>query len=181
MVLSTAARDRIVRRLLAEAQKLGEWAASESLLPDDPARSFELALTITEKDKTKTVIKYKKRKGQPKSVNADLQETDWDAITAAIQFSKAEAPWEIVQFFKKRQNALASAKALSVIPCLKKTGTPFSQVETQWLNSLLRRARTPYRLRSAGRGKKAYQFFIVEAEEAPPKSNERQLDLFEHP
>lgn len=179
MTLSTAARDRIVRRLLAEAQRLQEWAVSENLLPDDPLRSFGLALTITEKDKTKTVIKHKKRRGQPKSVNADLQEADWDAISAAIQFSKAEAPWEIFQFFKRRGNALASVKALSTIPCLKKTHTPFSQVETQWLNSLLRRAGAPYRLRSAGRGQKAYRFFIIEKEDDATKSNERQLKLFE--
>ncbi|MDO8582578.1 MAG: hypothetical protein Q7R63_01105 [bacterium] len=182
MAINAAARAKLVCRLLEETEKIKQWIASENLMLDDPLRSLELALTVTDGNKKKTVIKHKKTKGQPKPISNVIQDADWDAITKAVQFSSAEAPWDIVQFFKGRGNTLASQEELRELPYLKKINGRFSQVETQWLNSLLKRACTPYRLRSAGRGTKAYQFFIVEIvemKEAPLKSDERQLKLFE--
>ncbi len=180
MAINATGRAKLVRRLLDDARLLKEWAASEGIIPDNTDTLFDLALTVTEKKK-KTVVKYKKKRGKAKLLNAFLKNDDWAAIKQAIKFSTAEAPLAIFEFFRSRKNRALSEEELDELPYLKETGQRFTHKETTYLNVLLRQAGLPYNLRSIGRGERAYRFFIVEAEEAPRKSNERQLDLFENP
>lgn len=178
MAINPAARAKLVRRLLEDARLLKEWAVSEGIVTEDPDTLFDLALTVTEKKK-KTVIKHKKKRGKAKPLKTFLKNADWAAIREAIKFSTAEAPLAIFEFFKSRKNRPVGEEELDGLPHLKATGQRFTYKETTYLNVLLKKAGLPYSLRSIGRGKREYRFFIVEAEKAAPENDGRQLKLFE--